>query len=244
HVIAAAPVVIGVALILLPLIYLYYDHMPRFIAKNIRMPSAVPAPTWWVLTGLTGLGVVVLVLAVRWSLQWRVRRVAAVAVVGMLGVIFIDRHMFSRHARTRDGEKMVALARKAKTIIGKDEFAVHRAHKLAVELYLGRFGRWAKPHGSPGPNLWTVNLLNNSDIPWLITCDEGLIRLGATKIVNVGGVPTEIMMPEDLGLVEARSRPVISQGWRRIYLIRLRRPIRVSGTPRIPLHVSGKQDDD
>ncbi|MDY7009485.1 MAG: glycosyltransferase family 39 protein, partial [Planctomycetota bacterium] len=86
HVIAAAPVVIGVALILLPLIYLYYDHMPRFIAKNIRMPSAVPAPTWWVLTGLAGLGVVVLVLAVRWSLQWRVRRVAAVAVVGMLGV--------------------------------------------------------------------------------------------------------------------------------------------------------------
>ncbi len=243
HVFAAAPVIIGAVLILLPLIYLYYDHMPRFITKNIKMPSAVPAPTWWVLCGLIGLGAVVLTLAVRWSLQWRLRRVAALAVVGMLGVIFIDRHMFSRHARTRDGQKMVTLARKAKTLIGKDEFAVHRAHKLAVELYLGRFRRWAEPAGTPDRKMWTADALNHSDVPWLITCDQGLVSLGATKIVKSGRGKIEIMKPEDLGLVEARTEPVISQGWGRIYLIRLRRPINVSGTLRTPPRVSGKQDE-
>ncbi len=243
HVFTAAPVVIGAALILLPLIYLYYDYMPRFITNNIKMPSSVPAPTWWVLCGLIVLGAVVLVLAVRWSLQWRLRRVAAVAVVGMLGVIFIDRHMFSRHARTRDGEKMIMLARKAKTLIGEDEFAVHRAHKLAVELYLGRFGLWAEPSGTPDRKMWTADALNRSDVPWLITCDRGLVRLGATKIIKSGGKEIEIMKPEDLGLVEAGTEPVISQKWGRIYLIRLRRPIRVFGKPRTPPHASGKQDN-
>jgi hypothetical protein len=160
----------------------------------------------------------------------------------MLGVIFIDRHMFSRHARTRDGQKMVAFAREAKPLLGDDEFAVLRAQKLAVELYLGRFGQWAQPHGTSGPKRWTVDSLNNSDIPWLITCDRALIGLGATKIVKSDGGEVEIMSPEDLGLIEVRSKPVLSQGWGRIYLIRLQRPIKVSGKPRTPPHVSGRQD--
>ncbi len=224
HVIAAAPVVIGVGLILLPLIYLFYDYMPSFITKNIKMPSAVPAPTWWVLCSLIGLGVVVLALAVRWSLQWRLRRVAALAVVGMLGVIFIDRHMFSRHARTRDGQKMVAFAREAKPLLGNDEFAVLSTHKLAVELYFGRFGQWAQPHGTPDPKRWTVDSLNNSGIPWLITCDHGLIELGATEIIEQDGKKVEILKPGNLGRVEVCTDPIISQKqkWGKMYLIRLR----------------------
>ena len=224
HVIAAGPVVIGAGLILLPLIYLFYDYMPRFITKNIKMPSMVPAFTWWVLCGLIGLGIVVLTLAVRWSLQWRLRRVAALAVVGMLGVIFIDRHMFSRHARTRDGQKMVAFAREAKPLLGDDEFAVLSTHKLAVELYLGRFGQWAQPHGTPDPKRWTVDSLNNSGIPWLITCDHGLIELGATEIIEQDGEKVEILKPGNLGRVEACTDPIISQKqkWGKMYLIRLR----------------------
>ena len=232
HVFAAAPVVIGALLIVVPLMYLFHEHMPRFIAKNLKLPSWVPPATWWVLHGLVGLGMVVLILAVRWSLRWQLRRVAAVAVVGMLGVMFVNRNMISRHARTRDGEKMIALARAARPLVGGDEFAVNHAHKLGVELYLGRFGAWVED----------VEQLNRSTVPWLITCDRGLIELGATKIIERDGGKVEVMRPRDLGEVKVETGPVISQKWGRMYLIRLRRPIRVYGTPRVTPHASGRQD--
>ncbi len=242
HVFAAVPVVIGILLILLPMIYLFHDYMPGFITKNIKMPSSVPSVTWRVLCGLIALGAVVLALSVRWSLQWRLRRVAAVAVVGMLGIIFIDRHMFTRHARTGDGEKMIAFARDVKGRIGGDEFAVFRAGKLATELYLGRFGAWPEPPGTPDRKRWDVQTLNRSDVRWLVTNDCGLIGLGATEIISQDGNKIEVMKPGDLGVVEVRTAPVISQKWGRAYLIRLRRPIRVRGKPRATEHESGRQD--
>ena len=235
HVFAAAPVVIGALLILVPLMYLFHEHMPRFITKNLELPSWVPPATWRALHSLVALGIVVLVLGVRWSLRWQLRRVAALAVVGMLGVTFVNRHMICRQAQTRDGEKMIALARAARPLVGGDEFAVHDAHKLAVELYLGRFGTWAE----------NVEQLDRSDAPWLITCDHGLIELGATRMVERDGDKVEVMRPGDLGEVMAETEPVISQEqkWGKIYLIRLRRPIRLHGTPRVTPHASGRQDE-
>lgn len=231
HGIAAMPVLIGILLIVGSSIYLFHDHMPGFMAKILKLPSAVPATTWWILAGLAPLGVIVLALAVRWSLRWQLRRVAAVAVVAMLGMMFLDKNMVSRHARTRDGEKMIALARRAETFIGEDAFAIHRMEKLAVELYLGRFGT----------KIDTVDKLNASDAPWLLTCDRGLIELGATEVVSRGGKKVECLRPGDLGRVEAETEPVISQKWGRMYLIRLKRPIRVRGTPRGTPHESGRQ---
>ncbi|KPK85940.1 MAG: hypothetical protein AMJ81_02395 [Phycisphaerae bacterium SM23_33] len=231
HVFTAAPVTIAALLMLLPLGYLFHDHMPGWIRKALRMPSAVPPLTWWALGGLIGAGAVLLPLAVRSSLRWRLRRVALLAAVGMLGVIFLREHVISRQAVTGDGEKMVAFSRRAKTLIGRDDFAVCRAEKLAVEVYLGRFGVRAE----------NVEQLNGAAIPWLITCDRGLIELGATQLVNPGGKKIEMMKPGDLGRVEVESLPIISQKWGRMYLIRLRRPIRVSGTPRLTPYAPGRQ---
>ena len=242
HAIAAAPVLIAVALILLPAAYLFHDHMPRLVTKNLRLPSLVPATTWWIVGGLIPLGAVLLALSIRWSLRWQLRRVAAVAVIGMLGIIFVERNMFSRHARTRDGEKMIAFAREAAPLIGDEPFAVKRMQKLAVELYLGRFGQQTT----------TIRKLNKSDAKWLLTCDRGLIELGARRDLpqeGNGDKPVTLadlvkqVRPTDLGKVELEGPPVVTQKWGRMYLIRLRdRPIEPSGTPRGTRHQSGRQD--
>ncbi|MCD6303356.1 MAG: hypothetical protein J7M21_00145 [Planctomycetes bacterium] len=48
-------------------------------------------------------------------------------------------------------------------------------------------------------------------------------------------------LPEELGDVLAASRPVESQNWGRIYLIRLRRPVKVSGRPVRQVWIPGRR---
>jgi NADH-quinone oxidoreductase subunit K len=61
--------------------------------QNLSVTSAVPQ--------VTRIDERLLNQAVRASLAWRVRRLAAIAVICMLGVMFLDRHVFCRQARTQ-----------------------------------------------------------------------------------------------------------------------------------------------
>jgi hypothetical protein len=170
--------------------------------------------------------------------------------VSTLGVMFLHTHMISRHARTGDGEAMIAFSREAGPVVGDDEIAVFRTEKLSVELYLGRLG--VRAGGAED--------INRSAPAWLITCDRGLAELGACREDPNGSYVLKVQehtepgrttrkarlrtLPEDLGIVRATGRAIVSQNWGRIYLIELRRPVRISGKPMQPAWVSGKRDED
>ncbi len=166
-------VVISVCLftVIVPLLYLWHERLPAFVSKAVRMPSCVAPETWWILAALSPLGAVLIVAAVRASLRWRIRALAAILVPGMLCVLFIDRHMISRHARTGAGQTLIKFAEEAKKVIGDDDFAVCRAEKLGAELYWGRFGT----------HVTRLSQLKSLDdnIRWLVTNDRGLSALGA-----------------------------------------------------------------
>ena len=248
HAFATVAVTVGVVTSAYAGIALLYPHLAAYLPKGLRIPPRMAPATWWILAGLIPAGLVLIVVSVWASLRWRIRRLAVLVVVGMPGVLFLHTHVMSRHAYTRDGEKMIAFARRARKLLGADEFAVFDAEKIAAEVYLGRFGlRVSDPQlqrvaGVSGPSA-PVALLNRSSTPWLITCDRGLVGLGASKIVTEGSKKTELLLPGDLGEVRVVSQPVRSQKWGRIYLIRLRRPIRPSGRPRVWPWVPGRHED-
>ena len=68
------------------------------------------------------------------------------------------------------------------------------------------------------------------------------LKTGYLNIIERKGGKVEVMRPGDLGEVMLETDPVISQKWGKMYLIRLRRPIRIQGTPRVTPHASGRQD--
>ena len=90
----------------------------------------------------------------------------------------------------------------------------------------------------------------------MITCDRGLAEMGAARqdpnghyvmrTITPGGQRRLRLrtLPEELGDVRAASEPIDSQNWGRIYLIRLRRPVAVSGTRLESAWESGKRDED
>ncbi len=250
HVIAAASVTVGLAVAVLAAGYLLRGHLGGALADALDPPyrrhAATRAALWVLVPG----GLACIVLAVRWSLRWRLGRVAGVAVVGMLGVAFFSTHLLSRHARTGDGEIMRRFALRARPIVGDDGFLVLRAEKLSVELYLGRLGTHVR----------SLEHLNRTGHPWLITCDRGLCGMGSCRPDPNGAYVAEVfvdtpagpaerkqryaIVAEDFGRDVLASEPVFSQNWGRIHLIRLRRPVTVSGTaPRMPF-VSGRREDE
>ncbi len=246
HSFAAASIIICLSLIVVPAIYLLHEHVPRAIAKNFRLPAVTAPETWWILTALIPIGALGLAATIRASLRWRIRTLAAIAIVAMLGVMFVDRHFITRSAVTGDGERMVRFARTTKQIIGVDRFAVARARKLATALYLGRFGENIF-HGLHSPydaDLDTqeaasafaqerarvgLERLAGSDAVWLVTCDKGLVELGAGQMDESGPYTSKLFgrkvrfrtYPERLGELEISTEPVVSQRWGRMYLIRL-----------------------
>ncbi len=221
HLFAAVPVVIGAGLILVPLLYLFHPNLPRFVQKNLELPVTAGMVTWHVLAAMIVPGAAVLAWAVRSSLRWRLWSVAGVAVVGMLGVLFLDRHFFSRHARTGDGDKMVAFAAAAGPVVGDDDFAVYRMDHLLIEVYLGRFG--TPPEGTPPDaemqRLWTPQTLRRSKLKWLFVSDHGLADWSRAASEQQGR-PVRIGA-RDLGTVAVCRGPVLEEGWGRMYLVRL-----------------------
>jgi hypothetical protein len=278
HGCAAAAIAVCSILVLAPAVYLLHGRLPEGLRDAFEMPAAVEPETWWILGGLIPVGLAGVIVAVRASLRWRVRTVAAVAIVAMLGVIFVDRHMFARAARTGDGEKMREFAWRVEDKVGGEAFAVARAERIATEVYLGRFGeRVLRPEavieivGAPCTDEAKADGLVQAqaqaamrrfaepELRWLVTCDRGLVELGAVEETSGGGIKVERPSgerffrprPALLGEVVVSSEPVVSQRWGRMYLIRLdREKLRraldggVWATAVWTAHASGKQEED
>ncbi len=248
HVCGAGPVVIGMVCIVLPTAYFLHNRLPESLRESLEMPVVFDPLTWWLAGATIALGAVVMSGGVVASLKLRMRTVAVLAAAGMLGVLLMETHFVSRHARTGDGERMWRFAREAREVVGDDAFAVYEAEKLAAELYFGRFGRRVTKEED------FVARLNAMDAPWLVTCDKGLVQAGMAVTDRDGGYRFRVRVdgkrrrmsfdprPDDVGDVRLMTGPIQSQGWGRIYLIRIRRPVERSGEPVDVPFISGKRD--
>jgi len=173
HLLAFVVISVCVFTVGAPVLYLCYEYWPEYMQRVIRMPLSIAPETWWILTVIAAAGLGLVPVAIRASLRWRIGTLAMILVVGMPGVLFIDRHMISRHAQSGDGETMIEFARAAGKVVGDDAFAVCGMEKGGAELYWGRFGR-------------RINSLSelkslDADVRWFVTCDRALIQLGACK---------------------------------------------------------------
>jgi len=234
HLFAAAPVIAGALLVALPVLYFLSPHLTHPV---LAVPETVAPATRWALAALPAAGIVILLLAVRASLGWRIRRLAWLAVLALPGVMFIKTHVLSEQARTLDGEKMIAFARAVRPVVRDDQFAVFRIEHACVPLYLGRFGVQI----TSSPDL--AKELNASDIRWLIISDRGLVEAGAADPNPAGPYRLECRdahyafdpQPELLGSVRVRSdNPILLQDFGRLYLIEVRRPVELPATPAGP----------
>jgi 4-amino-4-deoxy-L-arabinose transferase-like glycosyltransferase len=246
HVFAATPVLLGGFLVVVGLAYLFQGRMPKSMQKVLAIPQAIRPESWWLLGGAVILGGVAAAMGVWASMRWRLRTVAWAAIVAMPGVALVSSHFLSRHARDGDGERMLQFARHVRRIIGADSFAVFRMERLVTEPYLGRFGRRLALPGEDANQTGAIEVRqflsdpNVSTARWLLTCDRGLIEMGAARQDENGEFALKSndpgtryrLLPGDLGQAGHVGGPVKSQRWGRMYLIELRpRPIRVSGTP-------------
>jgi len=236
HLFAATPVIAGSLLVALPVLYFLSPHLAHPV---LAVPETVAPTTRWVLALLPAAGLVILFLAVRASLGWRIRRLAWLAVLALPGVMFIKTHVLGEQARTLDGEKMIAFARAVRPVVRDDPFAVFRAERACVPIYLGRFGRQVKS----SPDL--AKELNASDIRWLIISDRGLVEAGAASPNPAGAYRLKYAgawyafdpEPDRFGDVRVRSdEPILLHEFGHLYLIEVRRPVELPATPAGPQH--------
>jgi hypothetical protein len=234
HFFAAAPVIAGALLVALPVLYFLSPHLAHPV---LAVPQAVAPATRWVLAALPVFGIVVILLAVRASLGWRIRRLAWLAVLALPGVMLIKTHVLSEQARTLDGEKMIAFARAVRPVVRDDAFAVFRVERACVPLYLGRFGRRIES------SLDLEEALNGSDVRWLLISDRGLAEAGAAspnpdgtyRLKYAGAWYAFDPEPDRFGDVRVRSdNPILLQDFGRLYLIEVRRPVELPATPAGP----------
>jgi hypothetical protein len=168
---------------------------------------------------------------------------------------------------------MIRFAERVEAAIGDEAFAVYRAERLATEVYLGRFGvrltdPWALEGAAAGGGekgltrdqrraLHALRFLRRrDDLRWLVTCDRGLVELGAAVEDPSGAFTLRApegdiryaTRPGSLGEAVVASQPIASGGWGRMYLIRLE-PQRIAESLRWRIylgarwvyHISGEQ---
>jgi 4-amino-4-deoxy-L-arabinose transferase-like glycosyltransferase len=211
HLLAFVVISVCVFTVGAPLVYLYHEHLPEFMRGAIRMPVSVAPETWYIMAGIAPIGIGMIAIAVRASLRWRIATLMVVLIVGMLGVLFIDRHMISRHAQTGDGETMIKFAHAAGKVVGDDAFAICGMEKAGTELYWGRFGKRIK-------KLSELKSLN-ADVRWFVTCDLALTQLGARRPdpLNTFFHTQHVGVPVELNV----NRIVDEDNLGKLYLFRL-----------------------
>jgi len=289
HAFAALALVLALLLVLTPALLWLHPWLPQFLSRIAPVPKMAEPETWGVFLGLIPVGLACFFLAIRFSLRWQITRLVVVVVVCSLGVMFLDRHAIARQARTGDGERMRRFGLKVRGQIGDDLFAVADAYKLATELYVGRFGYSLNTPDRqvelplPDPQIAALSpvaqmawaqidwLRQRTDIPWLVTCDKYLVKVGAAvedksapyvlefespAVEAPAGDGDDSMKrrfrtrPELLGHVEIVTEPVTSQRWGCMYLIRVDRAKldayieqRIYEDARWPQFASGKTED-
>ncbi len=253
HFFAGGAILASLMIAVLPVIYLFYERMPEFITSELAQPAYMDYGTAGIFAALIPLGVIGVGVAIWASLTWRIRILTAVTIIAMLGVMFVDRHAISRHARTFDGEKLQEFGNNSRKLMGPDaKFAVYRAGKLGTEVYIGRFGVSIDPP-KPAGRVEHMSFDERSDIvrqraakaienlvasgaEWLITCDKGLVELGAAEQTDDGEYVLKLNAkehgrkriafqprPDLLGETSpvAHTLPIMSQRWGRAYAIRI-----------------------
>jgi len=256
------PVALGAALAIAGGLYLLHGRMPAFVSHVLPMPYHV-SPASRVAPALVAVGGLALIAGgIRAMRRRRFRTAVALTISAMLGVMFLDTHFISPHARSGDGEKARAFAGEVARELGDDEYASCLSERFCTEVYLGRFGTMTvKPeyqHDETAGHISTfararmeaasraLDELDASGVQWLVTTDAGLVFLGAAtgdaesgyvfRYRKWGWGGSFSPRPEMLGDVRAVSDPMDERGWGRLYLIRLERPFDVPWPPvEIPL---------
>lgn len=226
----ATPLVLAGAMIVISPLYLFgWNDTLGWLPE----PAFFGDVVWYGLAVLPPVMIVVLILAGLSFVRKSIVPAAFASCIAMLGMVFLYANLWSRQARTGDGEVMVRFAQQAKPIVADASFLTYQVSKLGPEVYLGRFGRDAS-YLQGG----AVEGLNRTDTSYLFVSDRGLLQLGAYQAgdefrIKIDGEKRYFTpRPQDLGRVVQRSdRQIEMEDWGRIYLIELRRPIRPSSPP-------------
>lgn len=237
----AAPIVIGAGIATAAGLYLAVGGRVEWLV----LPDMLPAGTWTLLTLVPVAGLIAAGCGVASILRRRLSLSVAGCVVGMLAVAFCYSHLWSRQARTGDGEVMIRFAEQAKPVIGDRPFVNLTTLKLGVDAYMGHFG-WDPPEP-------VVEHLNASDIRYAAVCDRTLLEIGAYhaehpdgrfRIKIEGHKRAFDTAPESMGRVLFQtSQGIEMQDWGRMYLIELARPIRMPSPPIDTKYVSDEAGD-
>ncbi|MFP4053220.1 MAG: ArnT family glycosyltransferase [Phycisphaerae bacterium] len=239
---AAAAILFGAVLLGCGL-YLFRSGFPEAIDKNLPAPWYAAPETRTLLKALLPLAGVLLVVSIWASLTWRPRLLAGLIVTAMLGIHFLDTHFVSPHARSGDGLKMRDFALSVREELQPGEpLILFRAEKLCIEPYLGRFGTYYSVYHRPKDETHgeaarrVLGRLEDHAGELLVTCDRGLVDLGAAQQreggkYKLGSGRRYTTYPGQLGEVIRQSARIGSQKWGTAYLIRLKNDINPSGEP-------------
>jgi 4-amino-4-deoxy-L-arabinose transferase-like glycosyltransferase len=245
HTMALAACTGSAMLVLLPLNLVIHPYLPHEIAEWIHVPKWVPPVTFWIVMSLPLLGAAMLWMIVRASLRWRIMHVAGLTIALMLGILFTDRHIQSRHATDPDGLTMRNFVDAIRPIIGEEPYAICAAENACVPMYLGRFGHRVLPATAERE-------LNELGCRWLVTSDKGLAASGSAKEDPAGPYHFRVRKrrfrfttePQQLGEVRCVSeRDIETHEFGRLYLIELRRPVELTGRPMDLKYVPSDEDE-
>ncbi len=252
----AIPTVLGVALAIVPAVYLLPEAMPEAIAKNLQPPRVVAGETWRVLYGMIPAGAALACVGVWASLTWRPRLLTGLIVTGMLGVHFMDTHFIAPQARSGDGAIMRRFSIEARPIVGKGDYHLFQADKTCFQVYQGRFGQrfedaWDPPGGAERKAALR-DWLGERTGELLVTTDRGLAWVGAYRrdanssyvLPDAGKAVALEPTPEALGEVLSSSEPIESYKWGRIHLIRIAPDVRLPGKPLAIGFIRGRDEDE
>ena len=226
----SVPFVISIGLFVTAILYIGEMVFPE-ILSFIRHPARMGIMLWYALATIPTFAILTILLSILAIKTRNMPRIAVITCFCMLGVVFLYSHLWSRAARSGDGDTMIEFSRTIKPIVGEDKFIICRADKLGPEVYLGRME----------PNLQNTQRLTAQGHPkWLIISDRGLVHLGAFKadengygvILRDGREFRFVPMPQDLGRLRVHSSmPIRYEYWGRLYLIELTGEIKPTSTP-------------
>lgn len=220
HLFAAAPVLLGAVLVLVPVAYGLSTRGWETLRAAFRDPRTLDAATRWGLVATALVGTVTVVLAVHASLTWRIGRLGALAVLASVGLIFLYTHTLSRHARLLEGERVIRFTEEAKRLVQGKPVALCGAQWAGVHLYLGPtpWQPLAPSEVTPGRGALAAR--------WLIVSDAALAAAGLvpTGSGTVEERPRDTLRPapkpRELGHIRLRTdAPITTRGVGNLYLV-------------------------
>jgi len=225
------PFMLSAGLFVTAVLYIGEMVFPDTLGVFVKLPARMGIMVWYALATIPTFAILAVLLSTLAIRKRDMHRIAVITCFCMLGVIFLYSHLWSRAARSGDGDTMVNFCSTIKPIVGEDKFLICRADKLGPEVYLGRME----------PDLQNSKQLVAQGHPkWLIISDRGLVHLGAfktdangTAVVSRDGKKHRfIPMPEDLGQLRVHtSTPIRYEYWGKLYLIELTGKISPTSNP-------------